>query len=125
MLSEKVSAKPYLHIVAVYFCPLGVAAMGSRRQRRTIAVALLFLFLAAAYAVLLYSSPLPIRIMDRDSSGLVSLGEAIDAYDVGRRPSEGNPGCTEVYWLKDGLPAVLDCGGGFGKPSVFRRLRPN
>ena len=64
---------------------------------------------AALYGLLLGMSPLPISVIDRDGSGVISLGEAISTIDVGTRPSPSRPSCTEYFWLKDGSPAFEQC----------------
>ena len=61
------------------------------------------------YAAVLCFSPLPLRVIDRDGSGVVSVFEAIDALDIGKRVVAEKPNCTEYFWLKDGLPAYEDC----------------
>jgi hypothetical protein len=72
-------------------------------------------FFIAAYALVLSTSPLPLGVMDRNHSGIVSLGEAIDATDIGHRKSK--PNCIEYLWLKDGLPAYEHCSSlGQGQP---------
>lgn len=62
-----------------------------------------------SYAAVLWFSPLPFRIIDRDGSGVVSALEAIDALNIGKRAVSEKPSCTEYFWLKDGLPAYEDC----------------
>lgn len=62
-----------------------------------------------SYAAILFSSPLPLQVIDRDSSGVVSVFEAIDALDIGQRAVAEKPSCTEYFWLKDGLSAYEDC----------------
>ena len=93
--------------------PLSSGVRGLRMTIRSKQIAALVLLVLAGtlslYALLNYYSPVSISVIDRDGSGLVSLFEAIDSYDVGSRPSESNPGCTEIFWLKDGLPATLEC----------------
>ena len=69
------------------------------------------LALALAYSALLALSPLPAHVMDRDESGLVSLGEAVDSYDTDHRPHPAKPGCVEYFWLKDGTAAYISCEG--------------
>ncbi len=85
--------------------------MTARRKIALVAVALVTAGAGIAYAALLSHSSLPLRVIDRDSSGLVSFGEAIDAHDVGSRPSEQEPSCVEFYWLKDGTVAYVSCTG--------------
>lgn len=80
-----------------------------RRDKKWLSLALILLVAAGCYALLLQLSPLPLHLMDRNNSGVVSLGEAINAQDVARRPSTANPNCIELYWLKDGTEAMLDC----------------
>jgi hypothetical protein len=63
--------------------------------------------LIAAYALILTASPLPFGVIDRDHSGVVSLGEALDAIDIGQRKTK--PDCIEYFWLKDGQPAHEHC----------------
>ena len=67
---------------------------------------------ARIYAGLIYLSPLPLHVIDRDSSGVVSPIEAMDANDVGRRPDSQDPDCVEFYWLKDATVAYVSCSGG-------------
>ena len=72
----------------------------------------LFIFLIAlcCYGALILQSPLPFEVIDRDSSGLISVSEAIDSLDVGHRIVEVNGvSCVEYYWLKDGLPVNTNC----------------
>ena len=83
--------------------------MASHSKRIAVIASLMFLGSISLYVLLIYFSPISIPVIDRDNSGFVSLFEAIDSYDVGRRPSESIPGCTEIFWLKDGLPATLEC----------------
>jgi len=64
---------------------------------------------ALAYALVLIVSPLPLPYIDRDRSGLVSIGEALNAIDIGKRKIKGRPGCVEYFWLKDGLTAYISC----------------
>ena len=63
--------------------------------------------LIAAYALILIASPLPLGVIDRNHSGVVSLGEALDAIDIGQRKTA--PDCIEYFWLKDGQPAYENC----------------
>lgn len=64
----------------------------------------------ALYGLMIGRSPLPINIIDRNSSGIVSFGEAMNAHDIGQREGSGGPGCVEYYWYKDGMPAYQKCG---------------
>ena len=61
------------------------------------------------YGAVLFYSPLPLQVIDRDGSGVVSIVEAIDTLDIGKRAVTNKPSCTEYYWLKDGLPAYESC----------------
>jgi hypothetical protein len=61
------------------------------------------------YALTLAFSPLPVSVIDRDHSGIISLGETLGATDIGQRQSKRGPGCIEYFWLKDGLPAYEHC----------------
>ena len=61
------------------------------------------------YGAIIATSPLPWAEIDQDGSGVVSLIEAIDAHDVGERPSARNPDCVEYFWFKDGLTAYEKC----------------
>jgi hypothetical protein len=79
------------------------------RNRIMVLLSLMLVIAISVYALLLYYSPIPIKVIDSNSSGFVSIFEAINSYDVGRRPSVTSPGCTEIYWLKDGLPATIEC----------------
>ena len=83
--------------------------MTFNRNRIMSFMSLMLVIAIFVYALLLYYSPIPIKDIDSDRSGLVSILEAISSYDVGRRPSVTSPGCTETYWLKDGLPATIEC----------------
>ena len=83
--------------------------MTIRSKRIAALVSLVLAGTLSLYALLIYYSPVSISVIDRDDSGLVSLFEAIDSHDVGSRPSKSNPGCTEIFWLKDGLLATLEC----------------
>lgn len=69
----------------------------------------LMVCIALWYVYLLVLTPLPLYVVDRDESGVVSFMEALDSADVGRRAVEGKPDCIEYFWLKDGLPAYEDC----------------
>jgi hypothetical protein len=64
---------------------------------------------ALSYVSLLVFSPLPLHVIDRDESGIVSIGEALDSADIGKRAVDGKPNCIEYFWLKDGLPAYESC----------------
>jgi hypothetical protein len=83
--------------------------MASHVKRIAVLASLMFASSIGFYVFLIYFSPISISVIDRDNSGFVSLFEAIGSYDVGRRPSKSTPGCTEIFWLKDGLPATLEC----------------
>ena len=74
-------------------------------------VALIILFISlCGYGVILFKSPIPYDVVDRDSSGIVSVSEAIDSLDVGKRKIVINSiNCIEYFWLKDGLPAHTNC----------------
>lgn len=85
--------------------------MAARRKIALVVVALVTAGAGLVYAALVSLSPLPLRVLDRDSSGVVSLAEALDSHDVGSRPSELEPSCTELYWLKDGAVAYVSCTG--------------
>lgn len=58
---------------------------------------------------MLIVSPLPLIHIDSDRSGLVSIGEAFNAINIGKRNMKGRPGCIEYFWLKDGLTAYISC----------------
>ena len=64
---------------------------------------------AIIYATVLTVSPLPLVYIDRNRSGLVSIGEALNAINIGKREIKGRPGCVEYFWLKDGLTAYISC----------------
>jgi hypothetical protein len=74
-----------------------------------VVVAIAIAIPVAAYVLILTSSPLPISVIDRDQSGIVSIGEALDAIDIDKRQSKSSPSCTEYFWLKDGLTAYERC----------------
>jgi hypothetical protein len=64
-------------------------------------------------AILALRSGLTWREMDANHDGATSIGEFFDAADVGRRPVRvGRRACTEIYYLKDGLPAKVVCPAG-------------
>ena len=83
---------------------------GSHMNKKVSAAIFLASSALVSYVVLVGSSPLPNRVIDRDSSGIVSFGEAIDAHDIGRREGAGGPDCVEYFWYKDGLLAYEKCG---------------
>ncbi|WP_133247267.1 hypothetical protein [Azospira sp. I13] len=85
-----------LHIRAMPFIPLLIGC---------VAVVLG----VVGYVAIIFCSPMPFNVMDRDNSGVVSLIEAIDSLDVGQRVVTGKESCTEYFWLKDGLPAYEVC----------------
>ncbi len=70
---------------------------------------ILIAILLALYVTALWLTPLPLKIVDSDHSGLVSLAEALDALDVGHRQRDTQPGCIEYFWYKDGMTAYVDC----------------
>ena len=64
---------------------------------------------ATAYATILTISPLPLLYIDTNKSGFVSLEEALNSIDIGKRKNKRHPDCTEYYWLKDGFTAYINC----------------
>ena len=76
-----------------------------------LAVALTILLIPlCGYGVILYKSPIPYKVVDRDNSGVVSILEAVDSLDVGQRKVVINSiNCIEYFWLKDGSPAHTTC----------------
>ena len=90
--------------------------MTARRKMALVAVALVTAGVGLAFVALVLLSPLPLRVLDRDSSGFVSFGEALDSHDVGSRPSKQEPSCTEFFWLKDGTVAYVSCTGAIRGP---------
>lgn len=74
-----------------------------------IIVLVLMSAVALWYVSLLVFSPLPLHVIDRDKSGIVSFGEALDSSDIGKRAVDSKPNCIEYFWLKDGLPAYESC----------------
>ena len=74
-----------------------------------IIVLVLMVAVALWYVSLLIFSPLPLHVIDRDKSGIVSFLEALDSADIGKKAVEGKPNCIEYFWLKDGLPAYESC----------------
>jgi hypothetical protein len=83
-------------------------------MRRLRLVLLAAIGLSAGYIVSLSSlalqSGLTWHEMDADRDGATSVGEFLNAADVGRRPVvlDGRP-CTEIYYLKDGRRAKVVC----------------
>ena len=72
--------------------------------------ALMALLLLCGYGIILFKSPIPYDVVDRDNSGIVSILEALDSLDIGEREIILNSrNCIEYYWLKDGLPAHTTC----------------
>ena len=74
-----------------------------------IVVFILMGVVALWYVSLLVFSPLPLHVIDRDKSGIVSFGEALNSADIGKGAVDGKPYCIEYFWLKDGLPAYESC----------------
>ncbi|MGZ8956152.1 MAG: hypothetical protein ACXW0Q_15940 [Methylovulum sp.] len=72
-------------------------------------VFVLMVAVALWYVLLLKFSPLPLHVIDRDKSGIVSFIEALDSADIGKRAVDGKPNCIEYFWFKDGLPAYESC----------------
>jgi hypothetical protein len=72
-------------------------------------VVVLIVAVALWYVLLLEFSPLPLLVIDRDKSGIVSFIEALDSADIGKRAVDGKPNCIEYFWFKDGLPAYESC----------------
>ena len=72
-------------------------------------IAILPLFLLSIYVYAIVISPLPMAIIDRDNSGLISFEEALDANQVGKRPSLTKLDCIEYYWLKNRVTAYELC----------------
>lgn len=70
---------------------------------------ILMVAVALWYVLLLAFSPLPLHVIDRDKSGIVSFVEALDSVDIGKRAIDGKPSCIEYFWFKDGLPAYESC----------------
>ncbi len=64
---------------------------------------------STTYASILAVSPLPLLYIDRNRSGLVSIGEALNSIDIDKRKVTGQPDCIEYFWLKDGLTAYISC----------------
>jgi hypothetical protein len=79
-----------------------------RINRKTIVLVLMGA-VALWYVLLLVFSPLPLHVIDRNKSGIISFGEALDSADIGKRAVGGKPNCIEYYWLKDGFPAYESC----------------
>lgn len=79
------------------------------RLNGNVLVLVLMGIVALGYVSLLVFSPLQFQIIDRDKSGIISLFEALDSADIGKRGVDGKPNCIEYFWLKDGLPAYETC----------------
>jgi hypothetical protein len=77
--------------------------------KRHISIFVLLALVPAIYGLLLIITPLPLNVIDRDRSGVISFGEALDTIDVGKRPSDIKQGCIEYFWYKDGLLAYDTC----------------
>ena len=82
---------------------------------RAILVALALLFFGGVgYTAIAWHDGPPSAARDLDCDGVVSLSEW---YSGGlnhgwRKPTDGTPGCMEVFALKDGLPVVCVCAQG-------------
>ena len=51
--------------------------------------------------------------MDRDHDGSTTIGEVLNAGDVGKRTVDRfGRTCVETFWLKDGLPVKVVCPAG-------------
>lgn len=75
-----------------------------------ISISILCVALFGIYIYAIVNSPLPYEVIDRDQSSMISLMEVIDSQDIGKRQvSVGDSECFELYWLKDGLPAHVEC----------------
>lgn len=79
------------------------------RINRQINVLVLIVAVVLCYVLQLAFSPLPLSVIDRDESGIVSFMEALDSVDVRKRAVDGKPNCIEYFWLKDGLTAYESC----------------
>jgi hypothetical protein len=78
-------------------------------KRKFIFFIIAFTIFLTAYVILIETSPLPYKVIDRYGSGVVSFLEADDAHDVGKRVSSSGTNCVEYFWLKDGLSAYVQC----------------
>jgi hypothetical protein len=77
---------------------------------RLVAASMTLLLPLCGYGIILFKSPIPYDVVDRDNSGIVSILEALDSLDIGERKVVLNSrNCIEYYWLKDGLPAYTSC----------------
>ena len=77
---------------------------------RLVAASITLLLPLCGYGIILFKSPIPYDVVDRDNSGIVSILEALDSLDVGEREIVLNGrDCIEYYWLKDGLQAHTNC----------------
>ena len=83
------------------------------KQHRILILAAVIVLIAviSLCGVQLYLSPLPLKIIDQDGSGVLSLSEILSARDVGTRKVAGKSWCTEYFWYKDGLRAYESCAG--------------
>lgn len=72
-------------------------------------ILILMLAVVLLYILPLAFSPLPLQVIDRDRSGIVSFIEALDSADIGKGAVDGKPNCIEYFWFKDGLPAYESC----------------
>ena len=70
----------------------------------------LLIIYGGLYGVFVLKSPLPYKWMDTNGDGIVLLGEAFRAIDVGTREVEiSGKICTEYFWFKDGTPIEAEC----------------
>lgn len=75
-----------------------------------VTVSILCIVLSGIYIYAIVKSPLPYDVIDRDQSNLISLMEVMNSQDIGKRNvNAGGSKCIELYWLKDGLSAHLEC----------------
>ena len=76
----------------------------------------LIIFIAMAGSILAFilwavlSHGFPFSLMDINDDGFVSPDEFVNSIDLGHRPASVQEGvCTEIFFLKDGMPVKIVC----------------
>jgi len=66
--------------------------------------------ISAAVIWVVLSHGFPIALMDLNDDGFVSPREFVASIDYGHRPASDREGdCTEIFFLKDGMPLKVIC----------------
>jgi len=71
---------------------------------------LAILFVTGVTIILVLLNGFPVKYMDLDDSGWISLNELYGSLDLGVRENNNDDQiCVEIYSLKDGLPVKMIC----------------